>query len=283
MKKVNIIGVPEHFNLPWHLAIEEGAFEQRGIDLKWTDIPEGTGKMCQLLQEGETDLAIILTEGIVKSITEGNPSKIVQKYIETPLQWGIHVAADSNFQMLSELENTKAAISRFGSGSHLMAFVQAKNQGWDPQHLQFELVNNLEGAVKALTEGRGDYFMWEHFTTKPLVDQGIFRRLGDCPTPWPCFVIAATDHFLENHRNTLRHILEIINLYTSEFKKIPSIDRTLANRYGQQLADIREWLGITDWSQAQLDPNTLKKIKEQLMELNLLKKKLEPNELLFAM
>jgi len=58
MKKVQIIGVPEHFNLPWHLAIEEGAFKERGIDLTWTDIPEGTGKMCQMLQDEETDLAI---------------------------------------------------------------------------------------------------------------------------------------------------------------------------------------------------------------------------------
>ncbi|NNK75246.1 MAG: ABC transporter substrate-binding protein, partial [Maribacter sp.] len=81
MKEVRIIGVPEHFNLPWHLAIEEGAFEDRGIELQWTDIPEGTGKMCQMLQNGETDLAIILTEGLVKSISEGNPAKIVQEYI----------------------------------------------------------------------------------------------------------------------------------------------------------------------------------------------------------
>ena len=81
MKTVKIIGVPEHFNLPWHLAIEEGAFEERGIQLEWTDIPEGTGKMSQMLKDGETDLAIILTEGIVKSITEGNPVKIIQEYI----------------------------------------------------------------------------------------------------------------------------------------------------------------------------------------------------------
>ena len=26
MKQVKIIGVPEHFNLPWHMAIEEGLF-----------------------------------------------------------------------------------------------------------------------------------------------------------------------------------------------------------------------------------------------------------------
>ncbi len=88
MKKVSIIGVPEHFNFPWQLAIEEGAFKSRGIKLEWTDIPEGTGKMCQMLQKGETDLAIMLTEGLVKSITEGNPAKIVQEYIASPLLWG---------------------------------------------------------------------------------------------------------------------------------------------------------------------------------------------------
>ena len=31
MKNVNIIGVPEHFNLPWHMAMEEGAFKDHGI------------------------------------------------------------------------------------------------------------------------------------------------------------------------------------------------------------------------------------------------------------
>ncbi len=270
MKKVKIIGVPEHFNLPWHLAIEEGAFEQRGIDLQWTDIPEGTGKMCQLLKEGETDLAIILTEGLVKSITEGNAVKIAQKYIETPLLWGIHVSANSNFNAVQELRNTKAAISRYGSGSHLMAYVQAENEGWDTKELQFEIVNNLDGAVDALTNGTATYFMWERFTTKPLVDQGIFKRLGDCPTPWPCFVIAATNKFLEDGQTSLSHILEVINLYTSEFKDIPSIDRTLANRYEQKLEDIQEWLSITRWSQEPMNAATLAKVQQELINLKLI-------------
>ena len=28
MKTIRIGGVPEHFNLPWHLAMEEGNFEK---------------------------------------------------------------------------------------------------------------------------------------------------------------------------------------------------------------------------------------------------------------
>ncbi|MGP1993943.1 substrate-binding domain-containing protein [Zobellia laminariae] len=272
MKKVRIIGVPEHFNLPWHMAIEEGAFEERGIDLQWTEVPEGTGRMCQMLQDKETDLAIILTEGLVKSITEGNPAKIVQEYISTPLQWGIHVGAKSKYKSIAELNDTKAAISRLGSGSHLMAFVNAQNEGWATNSLQFEIINNLDGAVTALTEGTADYFMWEHFTTKPLVDKGVFRRLGDCPTPWPCFVVAATQKFLDEEKSTLNHILEVINDYTSEFKQIPSIDRSLANRYGQQLTDIQEWLKITKWSQKQLPEATLTKVQDTLRELNLIDK-----------
>ncbi len=281
MKKVKIIGVPEHFNMPWHLAIEEGAFEERGIDLEWTDIPEGTGKMCQMLQNRETDLAIILTEGLVKSITEGNPSKIVQEYIASPLLWGIHVGANSPYRSIMELEGRKAAISRFGSGSHLMAYVNAQNEGWETNGLQFEVVNDLDGAVEALTTGTADYFMWEHFTTKPLVDQKVFRRLGDCPTPWPCFVIAATDDFIKEEGTTLRHILEIINGYTTEFKQIPSMDRTLANRYGQKLEDIQEWMSLTQWSQSPIKTKTITIVNHTLFQLKLLLKQKKYNELTY--
>ncbi|WP_299537064.1 substrate-binding domain-containing protein [Ulvibacterium sp.] len=283
MKTVRIVGVPEHFNLPWHMAIEEGAFQERGIDLQWTDIPEGTGRMCQMLQNRETDLAIILTEGMVKSISDGNPAKIVQEYVSSPLLWGIHVSAKSDFKAVSELKNTTAAISRFGSGSHLMAFVNAQKEGWDTDALPFGVINNLEGAVEALTQGQADYFMWEHFTTKPLVDNGTFRRLGDCPTPWPCFVIAATDAFLQNDTRTLEHVLEIINLYTSEFRRIPSIDRTLANRYGQQLEDIQKWLSLTKWNQQQISVQNIENVINTLIELKLINKQIRPSDILASL
>lgn len=273
MKTVKIVGVPEHFNLPWHMCIDNGEFEQVGIDLQWTDIPEGTGKMCQMLRDGETDIAVILTEGIVKDIVGGNPSSIVQVYVESPLIWGIHVDANSKYQTLVDLENTKVAISRYGSGSHLMAYVNAQNQNWNTDNLQFEIVNTIDGAVEALSNGIADYFMWERFMTKPLVDKGIFRRVADCPTPWPCFVIAVRNEFLEQNKQTTSLILDIINNTTTEFKDIPSIDRTLASKYLQQLEDIEEWLSLTKWSQKTLDEKVLNKIQNQLLDLKIIDKK----------
>jgi sulfonate transport system substrate-binding protein len=282
VKTVKIIGVPEHFNLPWHLAIEEGAFAERGIDLQWKDIPEGTGKMCQLLENGETDLAIILTEGIIKSISEGNPTKIIQQYIASPLLWGIHVGAKSQYKTVTDLAQSKAAISRFGSGSHLMTYVNAQNNGWKLNDLSFEVIHNLDGAVNAITNGEADYFMWEHFTTKPLVDEGVFRCLGDCPTPWPCFMLVGTDSFIEGNSSILTHILEVLETYTSEFKSIPSIDRTLANRYGQQLSDIQEWMSLTEWSSAQLSKPSLEKIQDTLITLGLIQEKLPTKDFLYT-
>lgn len=280
MIKVRIAGVPEHFNLPWHMAIEEGAFQDRGIQLEWTEVPEGTGRMCDMLRNDKTDLAIILTEGIVKDIVAGNPSKIIQTYVESPLIWGVHVATESKFQTISDLENGKAAISRFGSGSHLMSYVNASSQNWNLKQLKFEIVNNLQGGIDALTNGAADYFLWERFTTKPLVDAGIFRRVGDCPTPWPCFVIAISDTFLKNHPSIAKHILEIINNYTIDFKQIPSIDRTIANRYEQKLEDVKTWLSLTKWGQSQLPEATLDVVQNQLINLNLLENKEDSHKIL---
>lgn len=273
MKTIKIAGVPEHFNLPWHLCVENGEFDSVGIDLQWTDVPEGTGKMCQMLRNGETDIAVILTEGIVKDINAGNPTKIVQVYVESPLIWGIHVDANSRYKTLSDLEKAKVAISRYGSGSQLMAYVNADNQGWKTDEIEFEVVNTIDGAVEALTSGKADYFMWERFMTKPLVDKGIFRKIADCPTPWPCFVIAVRNEFLEKNIGSIELILEIINNTTREFKDIPSIDRTLASKYHQKIEDIQEWLRLTKWSQKPLEEKMLNKIQNQLFDLKIIDKK----------
>ena len=271
MKQVNIGGVPEHFNLAWYLTLKDGEYKEQGINLRWQDYYGGTGAMCKGLRNGDIDIAVILTEGIIKDIIDGNPSKIVQTFVQTPLNWGIHVAHDSKYQTIEDLKGTKAAISRYGSGSHLMAYINAENNNWDlEKDLNFEVIKNLDGAVEGLTNGVADYFLWEKFTTKPIVDDGVFRRIGNCPSPWPCFVIAVREDFIENHPEDLKTILNIINNTTEDFKNIPSIDKTIANRYEQKLDDVQEWLSITEWSQELIDKKTVMNVQKELFALNII-------------
>ena len=99
MKLINIGGVPEHFNLAWYLTLKNGEYKEEGINLRWKDYFGGTGAMNKGLREGEIDMAVILTEGIIKDIIEGNPSKIVQTFVQSPLIWGIHVAHNSAYNL----------------------------------------------------------------------------------------------------------------------------------------------------------------------------------------
>jgi len=279
MIHLKIGGVPEHFNYPWYLTLKNKEYQAHNINLRWTDFPGGTGDMCKALRSGDVDIAIILTEGIVKDITDGNPSKILQTYVKTPLIWGIHVSADSGFNTIADLENKRIAISRYGSGSHLMAIVNAYNQGWNIQDLEFVIVKNLEGGVKALKDGTADYFLWEHFTTKPFVDQEIFKRIGDCPTPWSCFVIAVRNEIIEKYPDEIRSILDIINTQNQNFKDIDSIDTILAKRYEQQVEDIQKWLSITEWNHGTpITEEFISELQNKLLMFNVINTKKNAGE-----
>ncbi|HPE83813.1 MAG: ABC transporter substrate-binding protein [Aequorivita sp.] len=281
MKNFLIGGVPEHFNLPWYIALRDKKFNEKGINLRWKDFAGGTGQMCRALREKEIDMAVILTEGMVRDIIKGNESKIVQVFVKSPLLWGIYVAANSDYKTVSDLKGTEAAISRYGSGSHLMAFVNAENLAWDLKNdLNFKVIKDLDGALEGLPKGNGDYFMWEKFMTKPYVDNGTFRLVGMSPTPWPSFVIAVRNDVLENEMKSIKAILDVINAITEKFKTLPNIDEMIAKRYGQKIEDVREWLSLTEWSDRQLTPNELENIQQKLLDLDLIEVKIQKNNIL---
>ncbi len=281
MKNFLIGGVPEHFNLPWYIALRDKKFNEKGLNLRWKDYPGGTGQMSRALREKEIDMAVILTEGMVRDIIKGNESKIVQVFVKSPLLWGIHVAANSDYETVSDLKGTEAAISRYGSGSHLMAFVNAENLDWDLKNdLSFKVIKDLDGALEGLPKGDGDYFMWEKFMTKPHVDNGTFRLIGESPTPWPSFVIAVRNDVLENEAESVKSILEVINAVTNNFKILPNIDEMIAQRYGQKIEDVREWLSLTDWSDRQLTSKELENIQQKLLELDLIEDKIQEDNIL---
>lgn len=249
MTKIRLGGVPEHFNLPIHLAIEQGDFAARGVDVEWTTYDGGTGQMTKALRAGEIDACILLTEGIIKDIYKGNPSQIVSVYVTTPLTWGVHTGADSKLHTYDEVYGGDYAISRYGSGSHLMAIVDAEQQGRSIRDDQWHTIGNLEGALASLDSGDTDVFYWEKFTTKPYVDSGQLRRLGEYKTPWPCFVIAARNDILEQEPESIIRMLRTIHDSCDAFMSHDEeMIHLVARRYGLEVADVARWYHSTEWA-----------------------------------
>lgn len=274
-------GVPEHFNLPLLLAKREGWFEKEGIRVNWANYPGGSGAIARDLQRKHLEVGILLTEGIVAHLAKNNlHSKIVQVYVQSPLIWGIHVAANSGLYALDDLREKKYAISRLGSGSHLMAYVDAHQRGWELQKDQFLIVGDLKGGKEALQGGKADVFLWEKFMTKPLVDQGIFRRLGECLTPWPCFVIAANNETLTEKKEALKKLLKIICKATEAFMRNAAAPQLISENYRLQPEDAREWLASTCWStDNRISRKDIDLVTETLHRLELISEKPAAEEL----
>ena len=119
----------------------------------------GTGQMIKGLQTGTLDVAVLLTEGISKAILEGLNAKIVQVYVTTPLRWGIHVPYHSDIKSVDQLEGKVFAISREGSGSHLMSYVKADQEGWDTKKLKFNVIGDIYGGLWALEHNEAQAFL----------------------------------------------------------------------------------------------------------------------------
>lgn len=252
MLKIKVAGVPEHFNLPWHLAIKNKLFESQGVEVEWVNFRGGTGAMIQALSEEKVDVAVVLTEGIFASISKGNKSKIISKYINTPLIWGVFSGIQNPINHYGEIYDKKYAISRFGSGSHLMPQVDALAKKKDLQEEQFFVVNNLEGALSSLSKLQTDVFYWEKYTTKPYVDSGVLKHLGDYVTPWPCFMIVAREEFINTKAEGLKKMLNTIFFTNKQFMHSPTTILDVSKRYNQNYEDVENWFYSTEWATNEL-------------------------------
>jgi ABC-type nitrate/sulfonate/bicarbonate transport system substrate-binding protein len=258
-------GVPEHFNLPWHLVLADRQTTGSEVVGEWSEYSTGTGAMLADLADGALDLAVLLTEGAALGLARELPIEAISLYTTSPLIWGVHVPPTSDYQNPGELRGARFAISRYGSGSHLMSLAMAIERGWPTSELEFEVVDNLPGAVAAFAAGRADVFLWEHFTTQPTVDQGDFRRVGDFIAPWPAWVLCAQQDVWRERRPEIEALFSSVCACAARLAAAEDSAALIAERYGLELPAVQEWLGKTRWVDRRLSPEpALAKARDML-------------------
>lgn len=266
---LRIAGVPEPYNLPWHLSMEKRRFAQAGVDLQWHTVHEGTGRMCQMLREGELDMAVLVTEGAVRDILNGGDHRIVSTFVESPLPWGVHVPASSALRGGADLEHVPYAISRLGSGSHIMAMLHAEQTGWRPRAEDLEVVHNMEGAAQRMAHDPPVIFLWEQYVTSRYVDAGAMRCVDVVRGDWPGFTIVAREDFIRDHAAVMRAALSVLRDEAAALTTDPhSVELVMRNAdFGKKLA--REWLRHVRWKVERPEPEAFTVLVETLRALEL--------------
>jgi sulfonate transport system substrate-binding protein len=241
---IKIGGVPEHFNLPWIQAFEQNKSQSLGAEISWNFFPGGTGAMTQALSNGSLDVAILLTEGYMAAFQKGLKAKIIQCYIESPLQWGIY--SNKKNQVLFD-QATKIAISRKGSGSHLMPLIHAEQQGVMLQENQFVVVHHLDDGIKSLSEDC-DYFYWEKWMTQPFVDQGLVNKVGEFSAPWSGFLVVATQSCIDQNSHIILKIIEMIQEQVKLFIADDQSPSIIKKKFHLNIVEAKEWIGQQRWN-----------------------------------
>jgi hypothetical protein len=257
--------VPEHYLLPLHLAKPHFPFPVELIPF-----PSGTGHMITSLRSDSIDLAIGLTEGWVAGLlnTQGQQEKgysIVGSWVNNPLRWAIVTGRKrSDINSVKDLrQHRRVGVSRLGSGSHVMAFVLAQQEGWltsssasGEDALPIVPLGPFKDLRDGVTSSTADFFMWEHFTTKPYFhgDATPLKNIGEIYTPWPSWHIAASSktfpHPAEDQR--LKQLFDTLDQGVKAFKKDTDEGVRLLGtgelgcHYTE--VDAREWLKAVEFS-----------------------------------
>jgi ABC-type nitrate/sulfonate/bicarbonate transport system substrate-binding protein len=283
MKKkthLRIGGVPEHFNLPWQLAAERDIFTSEDIDLAWTVYAGGTGAMTKALANGELDIAVLLTEGFIAAADQGLKARIAKVYIESPLIWGIYTSRNSRIHDVKEGMQGKYAISRYGSGSHLMAMIHASQHEHILRDEQFVVVNSLHGAVDSLVRNETQIFFWEKFMTRPHVKSGELALIGEFSAPWSSFLIICSDQVLKQKAEAVQKLLTMMNAECISFKQDNSSVVHLRKRFDMTMTEARNWLRDTQWNyDYRVEKRSLENAKSALLSVNMCNAKLSAEKL----
>lgn len=184
------------------------------MDSKLLPFPSGTGHMVTALQSGEIDIGVGLTEGWIAALGKAQAAKadagfrVVGTYVETPLCWAVSTGARrGELTSIQDLQGKKVGVSRIGSGSYVMSFVLADQQGWldtsssGSPPFPVEVLNTFANLRDGVNDSTADFFMWEHFTSKRYYDNGEIKRIGEIYTPWSSWKIVAVNDLLHPAAN----------------------------------------------------------------------------------
>lgn len=256
---IRLACVPEQVNIPVDMVKELRIDAKYNVDLQVLSVPEGTGKMLTMLENGEADIAMTVSDAFIVANAKGRAVELVGTWVSSPLVWAVAAspALPKEITSVSALYahrqkltgdpacKLRVGISRPGSGSQTMATYMAMLHELDYEHgLEFVVANNFDNLKRGICEDAFDLFLWETFTTKPDFDANILRKLDDVSTPWPAFSLVAGTSLSSRLRSAavdrlFPALTEAAMLFVKDEET--SVAK-IVTEFGHQSQDARLWL-----------------------------------------
>ncbi|MER1986194.1 MAG: ABC transporter substrate-binding protein [Solibacillus sp.] len=162
------------FYAPLYVAIEEGFFEEQGLEIALTTIPGGDKTMTALLSDG-IDIALVGSETSVY-VAEQNPNEPVINFAQLTQTDGTFLVAREPIESFdwNMLKDSTFLGQRVGGMPQMAGEYVLKQHGIDPQQ-DLTLIQNIDFAniAGAFASGTGDFVQLFEPTASVFEQQGV--------------------------------------------------------------------------------------------------------------
>lgn len=254
MSTLRVAYIPEHFSTPLFFAQQQGYYAKHNLSIEFVKVPEGSGRLINLLNNNDVDIAIGLTEAFVADIAKGNDKiRLLDTYVQSPLLWAVSTGSNrdeiTNVQDLAKFG--KIGVSRIGSGSYIMSFVLAHQLGFGKFN-EFAICSNFKNLRDSVNKVEpdgdtagyevSDAFMWEYFTSKKYYDAKEIKQIGEIYTPWPSWVITASSKAAADKQQDIHNFVSSVNQGIEYFNHhIDEAVDYIASNLDYSAEDARQW------------------------------------------
>ncbi|KAG7660990.1 uncharacterized protein J8A68_005510 [[Candida] subhashii] len=226
--------IPEHFSTPLFFAEQQGYYTSLGLSIEFIKVIEGSGRLINLLNSGEVDIAIGLTEAFVADIAKGNKNiKLVDTYVKSPLLWAISTGAHRDeFHNEGQLEGQTIGVSRIGSGSYIMSFVLGHSLKFDVPFADFPVLSNFKNLRDSVN-----------------LKFGPIKQIGEIFTPWSSWVITANADSLAHKKEHIKNFIDAVNSGIDYFNgHISEAVEYISTNLDYSAEDAKEWTTTVEFN-----------------------------------
>jgi NitT/TauT family transport system substrate-binding protein len=280
-KAINVIWAM----IPLDIGVKEGLFAKYGIDVEVITM-SGGAKLQQGLIGNSIDVGIDGGTSLVFG-AKGSPVIGVAAVAGAPSNFAVVVAADSSINKVADLKGRLLGVATNGSFPQWLIKRLAVAQGWGPDGIRTVALGGFEASASAMETHETDGFMGAVEGGLTLAEKGkakIITTMGSYVPHFHNHVLVARKELVADHPDTVKRFLQgffaavaFMKGHRDETIKISSDVMHMSNAVISKTYDDEISMMSEDGS---FDPQAIDVLKDTYVEMGMLDKKPETNQML---
>ncbi len=200
------------YSVPWAVAIDQGFFEERNIDLQEIVGSTGGGTTVRNVVTGGLPLGAVATPSAINAFNEGSSLKILAGAIANTADVSFVTLPDRGIGSIEDVRGKRVGFSNPGSVTQGVAVLSLQEAGVPLDEVELQAMGGLSEALTGLKEGAIDVaplLLPSALTQKEEEGLQTVFETTEYIDQFPQLVMIATSQAVQQEPELLQSLIEI--------------------------------------------------------------------------